>query len=80
MEISLLDYVTHEKGLLNKNLMYQKITGKTKFHKQILESWYKLIGTEPQDQEEIANPFIVYNQYIKINDKPINNKTFIILN
>ena len=61
--------------LLNKNINYRKITGKTKFHTQMLASWYKLIGTEPKDQADIANQFIVSNQYVKINDKPINDKS-----
>ena len=61
--------------LLNRNINYKKITGKTKFHTQVLESWYKLIGTEPKVQDDIANQFIAHNQYIKINGKPINDQS-----
>ena len=64
-----------EKSLLNKNINSQKIIGKTKFHTQILESWLKLIDTEPKDQDDIENQFIAHNQYIKINGTPISNRS-----
>ena len=45
------------------------------FHTQALESWYKLIGTEPKGQDDIAHQFIEHNQCIKINGKPINDQS-----
>ena len=69
-----MDNVRHKKSLLNKNINSQKIIGKTKFHTQILDSWFKLIGTEPKDHDDIENQFIAHNQYIKINGKPISDR------
>ena len=63
---SLFSTMLHiDKGLLNQNINYKNKKGKTKFDTQVFESWYKLISTEPEDQEDTANQFIAHNQHIK---------------
>ena len=59
---------------LNKNLELKTLKAKTCFHQQILDMWYRIHNTYPDSGVEIINQYILYNQYIKINNKHINSR------
>ena len=57
---------------LNKNLHKKNIDKcKTPFHMQVLESWLNVSTGEPTNLKNTLNQFIFYNQYITVNNKPI---------
>ena len=63
--------------ILNKNFGEEVVkNGKTMFHKQILELWAKLHGTNPKTKTDILNEYVLFNKHIRIDRKPIEAKYF----
>ena len=59
---------------LNKNINPKSQTfGKTEFHKQLLNSWFKVSSSNPTTLRDILNQFVTYNQHIQINQTMVNN-------
>ena len=44
----------------------------SKFRKQMLEYWFDFFSVEPTSAEEILNEKILYNKFLLIQGKPIN--------
>ena len=62
-----------EPHLLYKNFKNYELKKhcKTKYHKQMIEEWFKINTKDPKTIEDILQQFIIYNQYITIDRKPI---------
>ena len=46
------------------------------FHKQILELWSKLDGTDPKTKTDILKEYVLLNKHIRIDRKPLEVKYF----
>ena len=62
------------RNLLNKNLELKTLQAKTCFHQQILDTWYRIHNTYPDSGVEIINQDLLFNQFIKINNKHITSR------
>ena len=63
--------------LLNKKINLEIINNSlTPFHKQVLESWYKIYSTSPINNIEISNEFVLFNREILIGRRPIKLNQF----
>ena len=51
---------------------------KTNFHKQLIQSWYKISCSEPHLAKHILNQYLLENHKITINNKVYNKETKLI--
>ena len=56
---------------INKNINTKILKPKSSFHQQIINNWHLIHNSYPLNTMDILNQYILYNQYIQIDNKHI---------
>ena len=65
-QILTLKMLSLNKNKLNKKIQFEKEKCLTIFHEQILESWQKVYCTNPENNTEMLNEYVLYNKEITV--------------